>query len=1130
MPVFTLLHLTDLHLGSRLQRPLWSTFKNGFLDDLERLLEQSGPIHLVAFTGDIVQSGANDEFSQATDFIGQVWDLFKRTSGSSPKLAMVPGNHDLSRPNSKSSFAKSMRQWHVDRDIRDSFWGDGSSEYRQGVLQAFAEFTQWKNSLSVIPDEWKSNSLVPGDFIGRIELDGASVGLVGLNSSFLQLTDVDFEKWLDLDNQQLFALESDIDTWTRRNTINLLLTHHPPSWLSTESYERFRAEIAPPERFVAHLCGHLHEAHSTTVSEGGASARRTWQGRSLFGLEQYHRNGQYERRLHGYSVRSFHIEGQHSYIRHWPREGRKSQAGHWRMVVDNTYDKLIGDYESENFTPAKKALHRPSRVDDQKEAVVSEGATEGSTLERSNRVLSVEISDSAHSRDNSGRLSGVPTWVPAASPSHDAIRESERVEFRKHLDADRAVWLLTDWGMASEGFLASIFRSSSVTRKIYRVNFENAENSDDFLAEFVNQLGLSFSDLGNALALVGASVLVLDNISILPSSGTAESSSVNEMVNALLDYAPDTQVVMIARTAPADHRFKTVQLKPLEEFEMADYIRNHRDGGEAQSQAQVVERLHRLSDGVPNHIDRLLRELQIMSLDELESEESDALLGADEGTGSDVPRSLIRAVSSVSNANEKYGKRSFRLLKILAVLQHGETLPNIKYFDSTEPLWPRNVEELRSLGLLETVPISVHARVAPSAIAGGNASDGLPSKLLVVPRQVRDYVRTLLSDSDMRNIFLLSMDHYFGPAWKDGSYERPPILKARAPSQASRSSNNELSTVRWMLKDAYRSRDLSLAARVLAVANYIFNELESQKRYRELVVSARDIVFVLETEGVGEDSYDVYYHYGEGLRMLGQTAESVEKIEKALSIAPERTTNKWRSHAHLALALAYETLSDNSKIRFHAKKTMEYAEKENAEWNQASSILLTLDLDDGVAGARSKLQQLEDDLRNRGFDIVSNNIALELARRAKSSSEKKRYHERVLREGKGTDFFNRYKAIVFRGEELISENKIGGLSPADRHLLYEAYDYLFSQRMTGMFDRCTRVLWHMSASQRQVPMLLRLFRHSSFIWRIYGKNTLEESYIKELNEMFPVSNPGPNQGQDREVEYYLLRVRSRHDT
>ena len=41
----------------------------------------------------------------------------------------------------------------------------------------------------------------------------------------------------------------------------LLMTHHPPTWLTTKAREELYGEIAPPGRFVAHLYGHMHEHH-----------------------------------------------------------------------------------------------------------------------------------------------------------------------------------------------------------------------------------------------------------------------------------------------------------------------------------------------------------------------------------------------------------------------------------------------------------------------------------------------------------------------------------------------------------------------------------------------------------------------------------------------------------------------------------------------------------------------------------------------------------------------------------------------------------------------------------------------------------------------------------------------------
>jgi hypothetical protein len=122
--------------------------------------------------------------------------------------------------------------------------------------------------------------------------------------------------------------------WAREKNLCLLLTHHPPEWLTTEAQAALRAEIAPPRRFAAHLFGHMHEPQIRTQAEGGAAPRRFWQGCSLFGLERY---GKDTERMHGYSAGRIEITDDAARFRLWPRLAQRHRAGHLHIVADNSF-------------------------------------------------------------------------------------------------------------------------------------------------------------------------------------------------------------------------------------------------------------------------------------------------------------------------------------------------------------------------------------------------------------------------------------------------------------------------------------------------------------------------------------------------------------------------------------------------------------------------------------------------------------------------------------------------------------------------------------------------------------------------------------------------------------------------
>ncbi|MGH8607653.1 MAG: hypothetical protein ACREX9_09580 [Gammaproteobacteria bacterium] len=92
-------------------------------------------------------------------------------------------------------------------------------------------------------------------------------------------------------------------TWTRER-LCVLMTHHPPNWLTKEAQIVLDAEIhEPPNRFALHLFGHMHEPELRTVALGGSDPRHRLQGRSLFSMEEWEDSkGRKQKRQYGYSV------------------------------------------------------------------------------------------------------------------------------------------------------------------------------------------------------------------------------------------------------------------------------------------------------------------------------------------------------------------------------------------------------------------------------------------------------------------------------------------------------------------------------------------------------------------------------------------------------------------------------------------------------------------------------------------------------------------------------------------------------------------------------------------------------------------------------------------------------------
>ena len=306
-------------------------------DDLTKQHKKSGPWDAIFFTGDLAQKGLAEEFSEFDGKLARLLDHLK-SLGSEPVLLAIPGNHDLVRPDPNGALLAALSSWGANVKMRDIFWTKEDSDYRQGINAAFSNWTNW-STRGINVERFKNyrRGLLPGDFSATLEVNGISIGVLGLNTTALQLSEGDYKGKLSLHPKQTEPLfpDSGLPAWAKAHHACFLLTHHPIEWLDNDGKDAIRGEIAAPGRFALHLCGHLHEASYTQISEGGARARLILQGRSLFGLETYD-NGRVER-LHGYSAGTIEFENSR-FLCLWPRASFRQQAGDLKIIPDHSMD------------------------------------------------------------------------------------------------------------------------------------------------------------------------------------------------------------------------------------------------------------------------------------------------------------------------------------------------------------------------------------------------------------------------------------------------------------------------------------------------------------------------------------------------------------------------------------------------------------------------------------------------------------------------------------------------------------------------------------------------------------------------------------------------------------------------
>lgn len=353
------LHLTDLHAGQPKEANRYGNIEAAFLADLELQAQAGWTWDVVFFTGDLAFRGTIDELAVAglrlQKILATVAKLNARHRGVSPEQAMphffpVPGNHDLKRPDPES--LKQLQHRWTDPVFRQAFWTDSENPLRKELRNSFSAYERWRELLPR-PTSWV-NGMLPGDFTASIDINGISLGVVGLNGSFLHWGDDALGK-LSLNLKQLTTLVGPApNEWARAHHFNLLLTHHPADWFAPEARQQLETEIHQHDRFDLHLFGHMHQgAHLARVAPRGY--RHLVMGRSLFGAEE-----EGFERMHGYTMGKLIVkpsadsrpspEENSTWAKSlelWPREAICRPDGGWRFG------------EKEHVGPGSWHIHAP---------------------------------------------------------------------------------------------------------------------------------------------------------------------------------------------------------------------------------------------------------------------------------------------------------------------------------------------------------------------------------------------------------------------------------------------------------------------------------------------------------------------------------------------------------------------------------------------------------------------------------------------------------------------------------------------------------------------------------------------------------------------------------------------------
>ena len=269
------LHLSDLHF---LDRHAWRDNQSltKLIEDLDKLLKSGLRVDLVLCTGDIGFGETKPEllakqYADAKTYFDKVLEICKL---GSDRLFLVPGNHDIDR----SKVLESQTEWfrsnaRSPEQINQKFQ-DGHAEIKQ-AMERLGPYRQF------IADHYPHIRLDNNTTFGaKVEIDGISIAITGLNSAWTCADNEDKNKiWL-AGEAQLHASRKAIEAATAGTPpdLRLALLHHPQDWLQSSEAQRLRGRLEQDFDFLLH--GHAHDQwlreittpHHTVIAAGATTA------------------------------------------------------------------------------------------------------------------------------------------------------------------------------------------------------------------------------------------------------------------------------------------------------------------------------------------------------------------------------------------------------------------------------------------------------------------------------------------------------------------------------------------------------------------------------------------------------------------------------------------------------------------------------------------------------------------------------------------------------------------------------------------------------------------------------------------------------------------------------------------
>lgn len=1069
MANISFLHFSDLHIGDKHQMGLISQTKKILFEDIEFILSKINTLDVVFFTGDLVQKGTKEEFIQFEEFLKEMWELFEQKN-QNPYLLCVPGNHDLDRITDYNNPAqKVLTDWVTD-NLKDDYFWKSPNPYHDYINERFKNYIEWYQSTSIRKPENIHTGYLPGDFYASLNLHDVKLGIVGLNSSFLQLYSGDAMKKLGIYNKQINHLFLEKYTeWIAEQDLPIILTHHSPEWFEPKALTEFNQEIYFNESYLDHLCGHMHEPSCTTTSQNGFPSKRLFISPSLFGLEYYGDNSTMKR-IHGYTAGNYTIESGKISKTIWPR------------ISFRTKHDVLKISQNEDFNLEKDSSSLTEIIFDTQKKTLDNSSNEESIsftgIEKKSENLFAQ-----KAYDDSRLVRSLYKGVH----SHLRIRFEERNAVVSNLTNNKYCWISTKFGLGEDEFIGSLLNQTFIDPgNCFSINCDEVSTVDQLIDIFNKIFSINITKFFDIINTLNHPLLVFSNINEDLAKNTV---SLKNFIQPIFDFSPNLRIIIISEIKPDNRFFNYVELCPLDIPAVIQYI-EHSQELHSSFTFLEYEKIHRISSGIPFYIDKVIEQLKFRPLSDLGDMEFD--ISSNNDADNKLSRTVKNEINLLRADESKQGSRRFTLLLVMSLLHNGETFERIRRYDSTKPFQPDDISHLLKNRLVETVQVN--------SIFDDKQIDSELVKIIRVPRIIRDYVSSLLTVEEKVDIYKLTCNLYLGSNWRNSI----KLIHSKDVELDLIIYQNLQIAIRFILSNGIENSNELETTRMTGVAMSLIEYFSLRGAYKDAISLAEEILLLIKDvqfEGFENTKTHLTKSLGENLRMTSLHDKSITILKSVCDDENNALSKKDRNYIRISIAYAYETLNHESEAISYSNLVKKNEKDKNSRLYLAAESVIAGFIQDNPQKI-SKLKAIKVKADKLGFTTLKANLLLQICGIEKDENQLKQL-DKIILESKN-DTYNKVRALVVKADIILSTKKINEITNNDLLGLNIAYSYTFYQRLQPLLSKCHSLAWKYWHMQNQFDQLLNLFRYSSFVWRLCGSIEQEQKYIDELhsNQLF----------------------------